>query len=199
MKKYSSNLAFIDLLFNMLTGFTCLFIISFLLINPVAKDGVVEPPVKLIVEARWDDESKYDVDLWVSSPNSLVGYISKESGYATLSRDDLGRENDTYVINGVKTTVKRNYEVTNFTALPDGEYVINVHMFSGTYPTQEMKVNVRITQVAPFNTIYEGYVTLRFAKEEKTAVSFVVKDGEITDINTDLQRKVRIAQEAAHL
>jgi hypothetical protein len=199
MKKYSSNLAFIDLLFNMLTGFTCLFIISFLLINPVAKDGVVEPPVKLIVEARWDDESKYDVDLWVSSPNSLVGYISKESGYATLSRDDLGRENDTYIINGEKKTIKRNYEVTNFTALPDGEYVINVHMFSGTYPTNEMKVNVRITQVAPFNTVYEGDVTLRFAKEEKTAVSFVVRNGEITDINTDLQRKVRIAQEAAHL
>lgn len=56
MKKYSSNLAFVDLLFNLLVGFTCLFIIAFLMINPISKKGVVEPPVKLMIEMRWDKE-----------------------------------------------------------------------------------------------------------------------------------------------
>ena len=44
MRKYSSNLAFVDLLFNLLVGFTSLFIIAFLMINPIAKDGEVTPP-----------------------------------------------------------------------------------------------------------------------------------------------------------
>ena len=34
MRKYSSNLAFVDLLFNLLVGFTSLLLLAFLLINP---------------------------------------------------------------------------------------------------------------------------------------------------------------------
>ena len=52
MRKYSSNLAFVDLLFNLILGFVFLFVVSFLLINdPTKKDNVeekkespVEPP-----------------------------------------------------------------------------------------------------------------------------------------------------------
>lgn len=44
MRKYSSNLAFVDLLFNLLIGFASLFVIAFLMINPIAKTGAVTPP-----------------------------------------------------------------------------------------------------------------------------------------------------------
>ena len=33
-RKFHSNLAFVDLLFNLLVGFTSMFILAFLLINP---------------------------------------------------------------------------------------------------------------------------------------------------------------------
>ena len=67
MRKYSSNLAFVDLLFNLLVGFTSLFVIAFLLINPIAKSGVIDPPIRLMIEMRWDDSSPRDIDLHVHS------------------------------------------------------------------------------------------------------------------------------------
>ena len=191
MKKYSSNLAFVDLLFNLLVGFTCLFIIAFLMINPIAKQGVVEPPVKLMVEMRWDNESKWDMDLWTKSPNSLVGYAHRESGYVTLSRDDLGKTNDTYEINGVEKVIKRNYEVINMTDLPDGEYVINVHMFSAQFSEKNYPINVRVLEIQPYNVIFEGEVFIDWPKQEITAVSFTVINGVVTDINTNIQQKIK--------
>jgi len=43
MRKYSSNLAFVDLLFNLLVGFTSLLLLAFLLINPIADEGKIDP------------------------------------------------------------------------------------------------------------------------------------------------------------
>lgn len=192
MRKYSSNLAFVDLLFNLLVGFTSLFIIAFLLINPIAKQGEIDPPVVMMVEVRWDDESPWDVDMWIKSPESLVGFTNKESGYVALDRDDLGNINDWYVVNGEKQFIKRNYEVTNFTALPDGEYIINVHMFSSTFKGSE-KVSVRVTQLGPFNVVYEGELVLNLAKQEKTFISFTVRNGEVQDLNTKVQHKIKTA------
>ena len=73
--RYKSSLAFTDLLFNILIGFAFMFIIAFLLINPVQKDADIEAKAefmsefnsprnkKLVAEAErlfvlWDDLSK---------------------------------------------------------------------------------------------------------------------------------------------
>ena len=192
MRKYSSNLAFVDLLFNLLVGFTSLFIIAFLLINPIAKQGEIEPPVLMMVEIGWDDNSSYDVDLWVKSPDSTVGFTNKESGYVALDRDDLGMNNDWYMVNGEKVFIKRNYEVVNFTALPDGEYIFNIHMFSGTFPAgNEEEVNIRITRLGPFNVVYENKFTLTNPKQERTMVSFTMENGVVVDMNTQLQHVIK--------
>lgn len=190
MRKYSSNLAFVDLLFNLLVGFTSLFIIAFLMINPISKRGQVDPPVTMMVQMRWNDKSVYDVDLWVKSPDSLVGYTDKESGYVSLDRDDLGLKNDTYVINGEERTVLRNYEVVNFTALPDGEYTINLHMFSFKFVGEET-VSVTVTMLSPYNEVWTGDITLSKAREEYTAITFVVLNGEVVDLNDKIQRPIR--------
>ena len=42
MRKYSTNLGFVDLLFNLLVGFVSLLLIAFLLINPIADDGKID-------------------------------------------------------------------------------------------------------------------------------------------------------------
>lgn len=194
MRKYSSNLAFVDLLFNLLVGFTSLFIIAFLMINPIAKKGEIDPPVMMMVQVRWEDQSVYDVDLWVKSPESLVGFSNRESGYVALERDDLGRSNDTYVVNGEERVVERNYEVVNFTALPDGEYTINLHMFTHTV-SSDTNVVVTVSMIGPYKEVWSGDVVLKKGRQEVTAITFIIHDGKVTDLNDNIQRPIRAAIE----
>ena len=189
MRKYSSNLAFVDLLFNLLVGFTCLFVIAFLLINPIAKNGVVDPPIKLMVEMTWDDESSADIDLYVMGPDRVpVFYANKENGYITLKRDDLGLISDKYEVNGKRVTVKRNYEIITLTDLPDGDYVINIHHFSSRSGPQEVKV--RVTNIQRYGIVSDSNFTIS-SKQEHTMIVFQVKDGIITNVRDDIQIKIR--------
>ena len=47
--RYKSSLAFTDLLFNIVLGFAFMFIIAFLLINPVEKDAQIEAKAEFII------------------------------------------------------------------------------------------------------------------------------------------------------
>ena len=187
MRKYSSNLAFVDLLFNLLVGFTSLFVIAFLLINPVAKKGVVDPPVRLMVEMTWDDESLTDIDLYVKGPdNKVVYYIHKDNGYITLKRDDLGGRNDTFTVGDKTVTIARNYEITTMTALPDGDYVINVHFYSNANTnTSAEEVKVRVTDLQPYKVQYDSSFILKY-RQEYTVLVFKVVDGKIVDKRIDI-------------
>lgn len=190
MRKYSSNLAFVDLLFNLLVGFTSLFVIAFLLINPIAKSGTIDPPVIMIVEMEWDDDSTYDIDLHIKGPDgNTVYYGYKNNGYITLKRDDLGIVNDSFTVNGERTVVKRNYEVTTMTVLPDGDYIINVHFFSNRTGASEV-VRLKMTGIQPFAVHYEGEALLA-TRQEKTMIVFQVVDGVIKNIRTDINVNLR--------
>lgn len=63
MSKYSSSTSFIDLLFNLLLAFVCLFILSFLLVNPQKDSGKIDPSVEFMIIASRDDDSRNDIDL----------------------------------------------------------------------------------------------------------------------------------------
>ena len=63
--RYRSSFGFIDLLFNMLIGFVFLFMLAFLLINPVAKKETIKPKAEYFIELEWDGEKPYDLDVWV--------------------------------------------------------------------------------------------------------------------------------------
>lgn len=186
MRKYSSNLAFVDLLFNLLVGFTSLFIIAFLMINPVARDGEVTPPVKMFVEIEWDKDAHTDIDLFVRGPDGVtVFYGNRDGAYMTLQRDDLGASNDTYLINGETVVIKRNYEIVNFTDLPPGEYVIAVFYFSAQGGPLDIKARVR--SISPFKPVYDGEAIGLTPRNERTILSFVVNsEGKITDLNTEV-------------
>ena len=189
MRRYSSNLAFVDLLFNLLVGFTSLFVIAFLLINPIAKTGVVDPPVVIMVELTWDDESTRDLDLYTRGPDGkIVSYGYKSNGFITLKKDDLGKGSDTFVINGERVEVTRNYEITTMTVLPDGDYIINVHYFSSKGDPET--VNLRITGLQPFKVHHEASVTLS-PRQERTIVAFRVVDGKVVDLRSDIEVKLR--------
>lgn len=192
MRKYSSNLAFVDLLFNLLVGFTCLFVIAFLLINPISKTGTIDPPVRLMVEALWPDDSVVDIDLYVKGPDGTpVYYGNKDNGYITLKKDDLGPSSDRSFVDGEWTVILRNYEITTATSLPDGDYIINVHNFSLGKGKEE--VTVRVTNLAHFDIVVDRTVVID-SRQEKTIVVFTVKDNRVVSQNTDLQVDMRLAK-----
>lgn len=190
MRKYSNNWVFIDLLFNLLVGFTSLFIIAFMLINPIAKKAVVDPPIMMMIESRWNKHSDRDIDLYVQGPNGTVVYYSnRDGGYMVLERDDLGKRNDTYVINGEEQTVQRNYEIVTLSQLPKGEYTVNINYFNSQGDAEE--VEVVVTQLMPFKVVAQREISLT-PRQESTVVNFLVDNtGAVVDIRTDLDIPLR--------
>ena len=92
---------FIDLLFNTLLGFTFLFLVSLLFINPKAKRGSIDMVAEFIVTATWPKHLADDIDLWIHSPTGhTASYLQKEAGWLTLDRDDRCELNDTILFDG---------------------------------------------------------------------------------------------------
>ena len=191
MKDYSSNLAYIDMLFNLLIGFVSLFILAFMMINPPAQEGKIDPKTQIMITLEWEESSRTDIDIWVLGPTgNPVGFSMKENGYIVLDRDDLGMKNDTFIVNGVSKTIERNIENGMVNDIVPGEYFVNVHYFSpsgeSTHPT------IRIFKINPFEISFERQVTLE-PKQEKTVVSFMVTDdGDIVGISTHINKRIKV-------
>lgn len=196
MRKYSNNLAFTDLLFNLLIGFTSLLLIAFLLINPIAEEGKIDPRSEFIITSSWDDESAIDIDLWVKGPDdTIVGFPSKDGRYMVLERDDLGDTNDLIQLNGDTILIQRNLETLSINAIVPGEYIVTVHNYSTSvsneneeYPTP---VTIDIMDMNPFSLDMSRTVKVRL-KEEVSVFSFMVdEDGNIYDMNDQIDVKIR--------
>jgi len=196
MRKYSNNLAFTDLLFNLLIGFTSLLLIAFLLINPIAEEGKIDPRSEFIITSSWDDESSIDIDLWVKGPDdTIVGFPSKDGRYMVLERDDLGDTNDLIQLNGDTILIQRNLETLSINAIVPGEYIVTVHNYSTSvsneneeYPTP---VTIDIMDMNPFSLDMSRTVKVRL-KEEVSVFSFMVdEDGNIYDMNDQIDVKIR--------
>ena len=192
MRKFSSNLAFVDLLFNLLVGFVSLFIIAFLLIQPPTNPGKIDPPIEFLVTIDWDKNSTSDVDLWVKGPSGRpVGFKHKDIGYLVLNRDDTGNGNDFVIINGKRTDIKENYEVVEGRAIAPGEYIVNLHYFRQANEEGVVDVRVRLQDIRPFLNVHEVIVRLPTNKAERTAFSFIVDEtGKITSVNTETSAKI---------
>ena len=130
--KYKSSLAFTDLLFNVLIGFVFMFIVAFILINPVQKDAEIEAKAEFMVIMEWDDQSHYDVDLWMQDPvGNIVGFPNLHAGLLHLDKDDLGQSNDTvFLADGTKKVIYLNREVMTIRGIVPGEYIVNNHLYS---------------------------------------------------------------------
>jgi len=196
MRKYSNNLAFTDLLFNLLIGFTSLLLIAFLLINPIAEEGKIDPRSEFIITSSWDDESAIDIDLWVKGPDdTIVGFPSKDGRYMVLERDDLGDTNDLIQLNGDTILIQRNLETLSINAIVPGEYIVTVHNYSTSvsneneeYPTP---VTIDIMDMNPISLDMSRTVKVRL-KEEVSVFSFMVdEDGNIYDMNDQIDIKIR--------
>jgi hypothetical protein len=188
--RYNSNLAFVDLLFNLILGFAFLFIVAFFLINDPTEDKDVEAKVEYMIIMDWDGKRDIDMDLWVQGPSGLVGFRSPNIGYVNLDRDDLGHRNDT-IIN--KTTKKReivriNREVINVRGFQTGEYIINAHWFLTREEKVKQKpldVNIQVIKLNPYKEIYTGSKEFTWKGQEQTFTRFSMKeDGNYWKMNS---------------
>lgn len=156
--KYKSTIAFIDILFNILIGFVFLFLIAFLLINPITKKNDIISPAEFLIVLNWPAHLDDDVDLWMRGPNGeTVGFRSREVGIFHLERDDLGFSNDKVIHNGNEIAVKKNQETIAIRGIYPGEYIVSV-MYYASYDTKNknktVPVNVEIIKINPYSIAY---------------------------------------------
>ncbi|GEM_PF-1320439 len=194
MRKYSTNLGFVDLLFNLLVGFVSLLLIAFLLINPIADKGKIDPKSEFLVILTWPDRSIMDIDLWVRGPkdDDIVSFKRKDANWMVLERDDLGISNDFVMVDGIPTKILRNIETISINTFVPGEYVVNVHHYNTNKEIQEGEiyptpVQVEIIKLNPYRVIYTGRVSLTFRQEHTIATFLMDKKGKISDLRTDIQ------------
>jgi len=185
--KYKSTLAFTDLLFNILIGFAFLFIIAFILINPITEEAHIKAKAEFMVIMEWDDKSNYDIDLWMQDPlDTIVGFPNKESGWLHLDKDDLGASNDTVTMrDGTTKTIYLNREIMTVRGIAAGEYIVNIHLYSTKGKnTGPMPVHVSIMKINPYGEVYSGVTTLNVNGQEETVQRFTVNNtGEVISKN----------------
>ena len=187
IRRFHSNLAFIDFLFVLLLAFISMLILALLLINPVTKQSEVERKAEYIIVLEWDKESTDDVDLWVQNPlKKHVAFKNKVVGLMHLDKDDLGSVNDTVVFpDGTKQVILLNREVVTLRGWHEGEYIINIHMYNKrtTVPTN---VTVQMIKINPYQILFEENVVLS-TKGEEITIRRVTLDrlGNIIDTNKD--------------
>lgn len=177
---------FIDLLFNTLLGFSFLFLVSLLFINPDADQAKVEKQAEYIISIKWPDQAEDDFDLWVHAPTGdTVSYLQKESGWLHLDRDDRGIINDKISVDGREVVHSINEEIVTLRSNKlDGEYIVNIFYYKAV-SSLPMTVKLQIDRINPkFETVYAADVEFKAQDQEITAVRFTLnRDGSLGNFN----------------
>jgi len=171
-EKYKSNLAFVDLLFNVLLGFVFLFLIAFILINPIAKKADIDMLAQYMIVMSWPGSSDNDIDMWVMDPNgNRVGFFQREIGFMNLDRDDLGSTTDLAEVDGELQKVEINREVVSLRGIVPGEYYVTVHLYTKR-EEEPTPVKVEVIRVTPYEIVYSQEKTLTYFGERSNFYKF---------------------------
>lgn len=193
MRRHSGiGVAFTDLLFNALLGFVVMFVLAFLLINPVARTGAVDPKAEFLITLTWPDGRPEDVDLYVEDPvANLVWFRQREAGLMHLDPDDLGQRNDLIEVAGRRIVNPLNQEVVSIPGIVPGEFVVNIHLYR-EHDGSAIPATVKVEKLNPrVELVFYGAVMLLAQGDERTAVRFAVgTDGRVRDVNQLAKRIV---------
>ena len=172
-KRYSNFDPFTDLLFNILLGFTFLFFITILFINPITKLGNINMKAEYIITVDWKDSLPDDIDLWVKDPNGeIVSYLKKDAGWLHLDRDDRGVVNDKVIIDGKEVIYPINREVVTLRGIIPGEYVVNLYLYDHK-SNNPVEAKIIIEKVNPsLKLVFIGDVVLKNEDSELTITKF---------------------------
>ena len=187
---------FRDVIFIMMLTFLILFLAALVHINEPSQkeDEVAIPPGNIQVDISWPTGYKSDVDLWLKGPTDsrAVGYSNRSGILFNLLRDDLGQYGDTTPL---------NYENGYTHGVEDGEYIVNVHMYSA-----RDALPVSVTVVVKYGKchtcrpmeVVTRTVLLESNGQEITAVRFTIEDGELVQSKTNyIPIKIRSANPMA--
>ena len=164
---------FTDLLFNALLGFTMLFMVTIMLINPLARLGSANLKAEYIITLTWPADVADDLDMWVEDPHgAVVSYLQKDAGWLHLDRDDRGELNDTIIINGQEVVHRINQEVVTLRGIISGEYVVNAYFYQARSNTP-LEASLTIDKVNPtLKTVFVDTIVMDKEDMEHTFVRF---------------------------
>ncbi len=190
--RYVSNVAFTDLLFNIVVGLAFLFLLAFILMNPIAKEKDVEEKSDFIIVMTWDDESGDDIDLWVRDPlGNILSFRNRGVGLMHLDRDDLGLSNDKVMgADGKIEYVYRNKEVASLRGYHAGTYLVNAHVYNKKrWKDNKMRrsnIKIELIKLNPYNEIAQAEFVAVGRGQEFTAFRFTLNaDGEVTKVDNE--------------
>ena len=182
-RRSGNQLAFNDMLFNVLLGFVVLFVIAFLLINPITKKQDIPSKAEAMIVIEWDNQSSVDVDLWLGHDSDPpVGFSNKAGMGMNLERDDLGTNNDRMVIDGQVQIIRINREVINIRGIVPGMYYPNIHAYSWVGSQKgPLKVTVTVIDINPrYIEVYSVELILNTRGEVQRAPGFEIdKEGRV--------------------
>lgn len=203
--RFKSTIGFTDLLFNLVIGFVFLFILAFLLINPITKKGDVIKKAEFIIVIEWNTELNDDVDLWVRDPlGNTSSFVQKDVGLMNLEKDDLGWGNDTVIIDGIEKVVKLNREVITLRGTVPGTYKIATHIYNRIPHSSTTKGTIRlqVIKVNPYQEVYTNFYEYNSLGQEIPLVNIVIgDDNNFLDFNlikTDIITNKRSRTERRH-
>ncbi len=183
-QRYKSSFGFIDLLFNLLVGFTFMFILAFMLINPIAKKHNFDPKAEYMIVMTWDPQSGNDIDMWVQDNlNNIVSFRTKNIALMHLDRDDLGYRNDTFV-GETGSIVKHeiNREVLTIRSRDPRTYTVTTHWYSKVINENNSaeQVTIELIRLNPYKEASIKQIILQGPGVEKHAFTFtVLPDGNL--------------------
>lgn len=198
--RYGSSTGFTDLLFNIVVGLAFMFVLAFILINPITKKHDVEEKSDYLIILTWDDKSKDDIDIWVQDPlSNIVSFRNRGTGFMHLDRDDLGTRNDViYLPDGTTKIIERNREVVSLRGTVEGEYLVNAHIYDTTsiendyidgkkYPKKlDINIKVELIQVNPYKLVTFTKMLGKHRGQEFTAFRFTLDaKGKITKVSNE--------------
>ncbi|MCH7634688.1 MAG: hypothetical protein IIA36_08355 [Proteobacteria bacterium] len=167
---------FRDVILLALVGFVAMVILLLPHITVAKKEfEQTKVPGNVIVEMHWPSNQAVDVDLWVKAPGQFpVGFWNQGGEIFNLLRDDLGIVGD---------ATDENYEIVYSRGIPQGEYIVNVHMYGPLPPGVTVPVNVVVSVRKKYddtNQILKTNIKLTRRNQEETAFRFkLTGDGDL--------------------
>ena len=190
--KYGSSVAFTDLLFNIVVGLAFLFLLAFILMNPIAKEKDIEEKSDFIIVMTWDDESGDDIDLWVRDPaGRIVSFRNRGIGFMHLDRDDLGLANDRIQgPDGKMIYVYRNKEVISLRGFSEGTYLVNAHVYNKkTWKDGKLHnshIKIELIKLNPYNEVVQAEFIGTKRGQEFTAFHYTLdEDGDVIRLSDE--------------
>lgn len=209
------NIGFRDVIIIILMAFVMFVVLLMPHINEPKKEQefkkVANLPGNVSVEMRWGDGIDADIDLWVQAPDGRggydtpVGYSNLGSEIFNLLRDDRGFQitrgstsagttEGTIPQNLSTNLMYLNFENAYSRGVPEGEWIVNVHLWNQRTAILPIEVTVAVTVKKPKSNprqILTRTVLLRGTGHEMTIVRFKLdSDGKLIEssLNADFKK-----------